>query len=870
MILALKEALSHALQDGALIITATRRLAKQWQPILVSDQVSVSPRIISQKDWFNELWSAVEACGLTANQYLLTPIQEIMLWKKIIESSSRGERLLRLQATAKSVAQALELLKQWQLSLESIEAMPGFLTEEANLFLSWAKELNSVLRAREFITQGDLPDVLIKVLGQQSRILASYSSVKKIKLLGFEDIPPQLQAFYAHLKKQGWDITELQCSEKTLDISKHHKYAFYDQAEELRSAALWARELKKKVNYSGAIGIVVPDLAQCRLQVAQIFTEVLEPLTELKAQQSVSDQFNISVALPLSSYPIVFAALKAFVLLDSEKVDLNDLLFFIRSPFMSLFDSDLSQRAQYSHTLKQIKKQKLHFSEYNLLEESFFKLSQFKKGLPFKTTVVHWAQIFEQFLKLIGWPGERVLNSIEHQAMGRWQILLEEFSALDKILEVQDLQGAIKLLTGLANEIPFQGQSKPASIHIMGILEASSQPFEYLWVTGLHNEAWPPIPRANPFLPIAIQRSHQMPHASSEREYAFSKKLTDNLKNVCESVIFSYFKNDTVKSYQPSDLISEYPEEKISFEPYFVEIGPLKNRLESILDDKGPMIEENQLCKGGASLIQSQAMCQFKAFAQYRLHASEPQRPVVGMDSKDRGILVHKILESLWGVIKTHQNLCDYQEDKLDLLIDKVIAQHIKNIVFKYDDLMTSFWEVEHWRLKNMIKAWFELEKKRDSFSVMTQEHSATVHLAGLQFKIKIDRVDKSQNNEVIIIDYKTSDQNLAECLEVRPGAPQLPLYCVSMPWDAKAVVFGEVQAQGCKWVGMSESHEMLAGVKAHANWDALLMQWKDSLESLALEFKSGQAKVYPYKGDKSCRQCHLLQVCRLKSVEHG
>lgn len=828
MILALKQILSQAIHEDTLIITATQRLAKQWS------SMSVSSQILSQSDWLAQIWDQLEAHGLTKTLYLLNPLQENVLWRKIIESSSQGERLLRVPATAKSVAQAFALLKQWDLSLGYVNSESINLTEETHLFLQWAHEFKQILNQKFWISQAELPTAILQCLADKHwRLLESYSSVKKLKLLGFEAITPQFQRFYTELRLQGWEVTELQDTSETLTQAR--KYAFYDHTQELRAAALWAKGLKTQAHYPGAIGIVVPDLAQCRSQVVQIFTEILEPLTELQPEQSVSESFNISLAPPLSSYPIIFSALKTLELLKKDKIQSDEGLK--HSPFVVLKD-----------------------------QAAF---SEFKQPLPVTSALSNWAQVFEQFLKLMMWPGERVLNSIEHQAMARWQVLLTEFSALGSILKMQTLNVALQLLNELTHETPFQGQSKPAPIHIMGMLEASSQPFEYLWVSGLHNEAWPPIPKANPFLPIALQRKHHMPHASSEREYVFSKKLLDNLKKACDTVILSYYKNDAIKAYYPSYLICDLMEENIHFEPQTfrhpaIQIG---GALEFILDDKAPPLPEGTRCKGGASVLQAQAHCPFKAFTQYRLHALPKSPPSMSLNAKERGILVHKIVEQLWLKLKTHDQLCALSEEKLKNLINLLIINNIQQIRLDHSELMEAYWEVEVQRLRDIILAWLNLEKKRTPFKVLSQEQKQTLELANLKWEFKIDRIDQDENNNRIIIDYKTSDQKLIDCLEIRPQAPQLPLYYLSTGLNIQAVAFGQLQAQACKFVGLSNTDALIPGIKRQAAWDELTLQWKTRLEQLALEFKEGKATVQPYRGDQNCRQCHLLQVCRIKSL---
>ena len=52
--------------------------------------------------------------------------------------------------------------------------------------------------------------------------------------------------------------------------------------------------------------------------------------------------------------------------------------------------------------------------------------------------------------------------------------------------------------------------------------------FDHLWVMGLHHEAWPQSANPNPFLPIALQREHKLPHSSADRELEFAAKVMEH------------------------------------------------------------------------------------------------------------------------------------------------------------------------------------------------------------------------------------------------------------------------------------------------------------------------------------------------------
>ncbi len=63
-------------------------------------------------------------------------------------------------------------------------------------------------------------------------------------------------------------------------------------------------------------------------------------------------------------------------------------------------------------------------------------------------------------LNVIGWPGGRGLNSLEHQLVNRWQQLLEEIADLDAVAGAVTHQQAYQLLYRLIEKTIFQPQSR--------------------------------------------------------------------------------------------------------------------------------------------------------------------------------------------------------------------------------------------------------------------------------------------------------------------------------------------------------------------------------------------------------------------------
>ncbi|MFI4938363.1 MAG: PD-(D/E)XK nuclease family protein, partial [Candidatus Berkiellales bacterium] len=138
--------------------------------------------------------------------------------------------------------------------------------------------------------------------------------------------------------------------------------------------------------------------------------------------------------------------------------------------------------------------------------------------------------------------------------------------------------------------------------------------------------------------------------------------------------------------------------------------------------------------------------------------------------------------------------------------------------------------------------------------------------LAKVNFKLRLDRIDKTNQNDIIIIDYKTGKFNIADLSGERPKAPQLPLYYLATSdLQPTAVMVVKLNSQGCEYEGISFKETAITGVSAFPDqWETFSSQWHDTLGNLAQDFYQGKAAVDPLEGAATCRYCHLQAFCRI------
>lgn len=488
-----------------------------------------------------------------------------------------------------------------------------------------------------------------------------------------------------------------------------------------------------------------------------------------------------------------------------------------------------------------------------------------------------WAVVFNESLNLLGWPGERSLNSEEYQIVDSWMSLLVDFSSLDQIANPVSLAQALKSLHRLANTLTFQPKSSEAPIQVLGVLEAASLPFDYLWVSGMDDVTWPPQPQPNPFIPKRLQRELQMPHATAERELTFCKTLIQQFQHSSTHLIFSHVEKQEELELQPSPLIrhvKEIHEENLELENYQApSIRIFQTRkINTVLDETAPPIQVNEAIRGGISVIKQQALCPFKAFSEWRLHAHELESPLPGLRAKDRGTILHKALELLWDNIHDHSTLLHLTDAPLSELITQSVKAALESATHSHFELK-QYLALEQKRLHKLIWEWLQIEKQREPFKVITHEKALQVTLGNLPLQIRIDRIDELENGKRLIIDYKTGKNNeISSWFSNRPEEPQLPLYALLEPEHTLGITFAQIAPGEFGFKGVSSYALEIDGIKLLSeikqttalSWQEQIKQWEQTLQQLSNDFYQGIAIVDPKNPPQTCEWCALKPLCRI------
>ncbi|WP_298625422.1 PD-(D/E)XK nuclease family protein [uncultured Legionella sp.] len=772
---------------------------------------------------------------------LLNDAQCQHLWRTIIKSDSGitySEGLLR------SVMQAWEHCEQWQISTED---QAFSYTPQTRTFQQWWQLFNKKLNKIKAINEHQLVPFLIN----NDESVLPQSAV----WVCFDDFSPQQIMLQKHWESKG--LIQYRYDLKDNPILPRVCTA-KDNKEEYQQLISW---LKLKIEQGEQrIGVVVPNLEQESRSLQRTFLHHFD-----------HELFNISLGEPLSEFLLVAHALN-WLNLSNNNLDPVQAALLLQSPYLGSAKEEYSGRSQLLQDSMLLQKQRISLRA--LIKETHQyapKLSTLLDSIipyPEFATPQEWVELFQNRLNALGFPGDTGLNSENYQCFNRFASLFDEFRQLSLLSKNLTNKEAIDAFTQLANNTIFQAQKTNAPIHISGMLEASGCEFDSLWVMGLNDQCLPKKPRLSAFIPPQMQRDLLMPHSHPNRELLFAKQTLQRMERGSVDTVFSYSKMQGDTPNLPCSLILHYP----SYQSVSPSAQPLiKTSLVSYDDLYTIPLLCDEKISGGTALLANQAKCPFKAFAEHRLKAKPVLQTTDGLDAKEKGIIIHKIMELFWRTIGSQKQLLSLNSQVLEQHVEQAIRSALSNTIQNHADSFPELiQEVELVRLKRLVLSFLEWEKQRPEFEIAALEESYSINLAGLDFSVRVDRLDRVEGSKWVI-DYKSSLPVSKPWNEDRPTEPQLLLYTL-LDKEINTLLLMQLKTGTLLCSGLSENKLDIKGIntlKKEESWELRRNEWQQHLTNLAEELQQGHCPPQPASA-ALCGYCDFQNLCRYRVVQES
>lgn len=771
---------------------------------------------------------------------LLNDAQCQHLWRKIIRSATN---ITYSEGLLKAVMQAWEHSQQWQVDAEN----PVFhYTPQTRQFQLWWQIFEAHLKEIDMICEHQLIPYLIN---------ADCSSLFNQPIIWtcFDDFNPQQLSLQHYLNNKG--LTQY-CYDLADQSAIPQVLAAQDSKEEYQQLMSW---LHLKIEQGDQrIGVVVPNLEQESRSLQRILLHHFDP-----------SLFNISLGQELSQFSLVAHGL-SWLNLGNTSLTPHQAALILQSPYIGNAKEEFIGRSHYLQDSTLLQNQTVPLK--NLINDLYIvapKLSALLgqiKPYPKIASPQEWILLFQERLNSIGFPGDYGLSSKNYQCFNRFTTVFDEFRQLSLISTTLNTKDAIDALTHLTDNTIFQAQKTNAPIQISGLLEASGCEFDSLWVMGLTDQCLPQKPRLSAFIPPQLQRELLMPHCIPERELHFSKQTLQRLQRGSSSTVFSYSQLQGDNPNLPCSLITDFPNFKLL--PIECKVGNQSTLIAMEETYKVPLGSDERI-SGGTALLANQAKCPFKAFAEHRLKANTSLHTTDGLDPLEKGQIIHKVMELLWQNLEGQNELLNLSSKALDELIDHAINTALAPFKQLHPDTFPNLiQEVEYIRLKRLVLASLEWEKQRPPFSIAALEESYSIKLAGLDFKVRVDRLDQVADKKWVI-DYKSSLPTSKPWNEDRPKEPQLLLYAL-LDENINALLLMQLKTGKLICSGLSEEKQDISGItslKKEETWEEYRDKWQQQLTLLAEEFMQGDCPPQPVH-PSICQQCDFQNLCRFQTNE--
>jgi ATP-dependent helicase/nuclease subunit B len=859
--------------------------------IEAGNQVWPTPRIRDFGGWLRERYAERQLSDPSLPR-ALSDIEERELWRSVILESDSGDQFLEPAGAARSARRARRAMLEYGIPER---ALAEYATEESLALSNWNRRFEERCRELNCIASDRLlSDQLIGRAPLDSRSLVWIESPiwrpvarRWLETCAVEVLPPAVVAAAAAVP---------------------HRLHAPSPAAELAAIAEWAREnLRSAPNFRA--WICIPDLNLRRGQVLDAFDATLAPQRFSLSAAAMGAPYAVAGGTPLSGYAPVRAALGTLSA-STGSVSFENFSSLLRMPELQASSADASAAAVLDIALRSRGPSEADLDEWLRLSEDLLReaaagpvaalqrLRTFLRTLedvrgdhPLSRWVSVWVDAFESG----PWSERHRWSSAEFQSAERFRELLAALATADAVFGARSAASAGRILQRAARDTAFQAQTGIPPIWVSGQLIDPWLTYDGLWIAGCTEERWPPPLDPVPLLPVRLQREYGVVSASAESQLQLAEDLQRRWQFRAAQSVFSYADSDDGRSSTLSPLLPAAPLAAAASrdtvppmtQPHWHASRAQAPLLEKLTDEQapkfeqGPKFEQARLFEQdppfatsertrGVATLRAQSQCAFRGFATTRLTTEALDRPVPGFNVRERGEMLHRALEQIWSALRTRAELQTIEPARREALINESVVRAIAKQCERRDPgLRWRRREVP--RLGKLLGKWLETELLREPFEVEYLEQGAqTARHGGLEFKVRIDRVDRLADGGRVLIDYKTGMAAPDWCGD-RPENPQLPIYALLRPAGLVAVAYGKVNASECCFVaetaraGIFKARGRPSSMEGMPDFSALIAIWSQRIEKIAAEFAAGNAAVAPTL--RACVSCSLKPLCRVPAA---
>ncbi len=457
-----------------------------------------------------------------------------------------------------------------------------------------------------------------------------------------------------------------------------------------------------------------------------------------------------------------------------------------------------------------------------------------------------------------------------------WQELLIECNQLVALGNPDSLQRALALLTARAARSPWPERRSDSRLHIARSTQDPVLQYDGIWVCGLAAAQWPLAPQPDPWVPKPLQTESGLAAASAAGRLQQARS---------ELIAWRCASGDLHLSYPA--LLDEHG---ASVSPLLLELGlretaaaaaaPARLSRAAQVQAAAPVLMQfaddsySRLIQGeirsGAPALNLFNECAFRGAAQLRLALVRKDDAVPGFEALQSGSLLHLALQRVWDQLGGSAGLAKIPETETADFVANIVAGLVREQLTQGENSAAArraALAVEERRLTERISALLNAERIRESFVIENLEATLPLTLEGVNFRVRLDRVDRI-GDQTLVIDYKTGKSGKPRWWDDPPRELQLLIYREALLAAGTSVaglltwhlLSSKLTAGGAAATELA-LFPPLAPRQQAVNWSAAEPGWSWRVHELAARLWQGDARLNPLKG--ACQYCDLRGLCR-------
>ncbi|MFT5112242.1 MAG: ATP-dependent helicase/nuclease subunit B [Parasphingorhabdus sp.] len=829
----------------------------------------------NQLDSGNRTWPSLKSCSwanwatdclesavensTTVEPTRLNAQQEVIVWERVIRNDvfrhAASAALIDISNLAQLAMRSATLHEDWQ--LEEYGSNDA-LNQDQRAFKRWHRQFKHHCLTRNLLPFSQQNSHLLSILDRFSL------PDEHLCFYGFVAPSPIQWKIISALSKH----TTVQCYcriDKTQRISAT-QYASGDQ--ELGSVLHTACDVANK-NPQKQYAIVVDSQRQT--------VAAIQSLLRDRSRTNSPTRVRIHNSWALSDYPLVDDALVLLEAAINQQLSCSRFLQLLNSRFINLGLSE-KQRLLIERVSRQSGKMTINGRCAYLFKRQPELVDQISRENNFlhaiftsdfiieKQSYIETAESFAAHLRKLGWPGHNH-SSRNIRLSEQLSECLSNLGDLNLIQTEVSPRESLSRLVAFVNR-PYRPGMASENVQVISPQQLNGCHFDTLWVVKLHNANWPRAENPDAFLALQIQRKAGIPSSNSELCADQANDFYLQLSHSAKQLHLSYSTIDDNDECSPASIARS-----LGFDQADNQVIPVTPQSVELIDDQNGVKLSSGPVRGGTGLLTTQSECPFKAYVSYRLGVEKVSEPDPGQDPRFKGQVIHAVLEQIWQQLGDKNALMEKTADQLTLWITELTAKQVAaQPEFRETGLGRNYMQLHSKLIAEQILSWLNLEKSRVHFNVLQTEQSITLELHGLQFKLRIDRIDRLENQLKLIIDYKTGTYKTPDIGHEHPTQLQLPAYALVNTEEECGVALAWLTPGQMKLWGIAPCDNADVSIKAFnkikqlknfTSWQELVNAWREHLESLAAAIKNGAADVQP-RDSTVCKLCKYQSVCRI------